>query len=102
MSERLLEAFREEAEHSTPLPDFDLISAAGRDRRRRRHAVVAAVTACVLGASGLLAATYGDRADPQPAEDSDGASSARASPRLVPRRHGAHVPQLSLAAKRQK
>lgn len=80
MSERLLEAFREEAEHSTPLPDFDLISAAGRDRRRRRHAVVAAVTACVLGASGLLAATYGDRADPQPAEDSDGASSARPFP----------------------
>jgi hypothetical protein len=74
MSERLLEAFREEAEHSIPLPDFDLISAAGRDRRRRRHAVVAAVTACVLGASGLLAATYGDRADPQPAGESDGAS----------------------------
>ena len=29
MSERLLEAFREEVEHSTPLPDFELISAAG-------------------------------------------------------------------------
>jgi hypothetical protein len=71
MSERLLEAFREEAEHSTPLPDFELISAAGRDRRRRRHTVVAAVTACVLGASGLLASTYGDASDPQPAGDSD-------------------------------
>lgn len=74
MSERLLEAFREEAEHSTPLPDFDLISAAGRDRRRRRHTVVAAVTACVLGVSGLLASTYGDPSDPQPAGDSDGTS----------------------------
>jgi hypothetical protein len=74
MSERLLEAFREEAEHSTPLPDFDLISAAGRNRRRRRHAVVAAVTACVLGASGLLAATNGDPSDPQPAGDSDATS----------------------------
>jgi hypothetical protein len=71
MSERLLEAFREEAEHTVPLPDFDLISAAGRDRRRRRHGMVAAATACVLGASGLLAGTFGDPADPQPAEDPD-------------------------------
>jgi hypothetical protein len=71
MSERLLEAFREEAEHTVPLPDFDLISAAGRDRRRRRHAVVAAVTACVLGASGLLATTYDHSTGPQPAGDPD-------------------------------
>ena len=74
MSERLLEAFREEAEHSTPVPDFELISAAGRDRRRRRHTVVAAVTACVLGVSGLLTSTYGDPSDPQPAGDSDATS----------------------------
>lgn len=74
MSERLLEAFREEAEHTTPVPDFDLISAAGRDRRRRRHTVVAAVTACVLGASGLLATAYDDSPGPQPARDPDGAS----------------------------
>lgn len=80
MSERLLEAFREEAEHSTPLPDFDLIAAAGRDRRRRRHTVVAAVTACVLGVSGLLASTYGDPSDPQPAGESDGVSRATPFP----------------------
>lgn len=80
MSERLLEAFREEAEHTTPVPDFELISAAGRDRRRRRHTVVAAVTACVLGASGLLATTYGGSSDPQPAGDSDGTSRATPFP----------------------
>ena len=80
MSERLLEAFREEVEHSTPLPDFELISAAGRNRRRRRHTVVTAVAACVLGVSGLLASTYGNRADPQPAGDSDGDSLARPFP----------------------
>lgn len=80
MSERLLEAFREEAEHTTRVPAFELIEAAGRARRRRRHAVVAAVTACVLGTSGLLAATYGDRADPQPAGDPDDVSLARPFP----------------------
>lgn len=74
MSERLLEAFREEAEHTTPLPDFDRIAAAGRHRRRRRHAVVATATACVLGASGLLATAYDGSAGPQPAGDPDGTS----------------------------
>lgn len=74
MSERLLEAFREEVESSTPLPDFELISAAGRNRRRRRHTVVAAVTACVLGVSGLVASTYGDRPGPQPARGPDSGS----------------------------
>lgn len=69
MSERLLEAFREEAERGTPLPAFELIEAAGRARRRRRHAVVSGVAACVLGISGLLAATYDDSPGPQPAED---------------------------------
>ena len=43
MSERLLEAFREEAERATPLPAFELIEATGRARRRRRHAVVSGV-----------------------------------------------------------
>ena len=43
MSERLLEAFREEAEVVTRVPDFDLIQARGRTRRRRRYAVTGAV-----------------------------------------------------------
>jgi hypothetical protein len=70
MPERLLEAFREAAEHSTPMPDFDAIAAAGRRRRNRRHAVVGAAAACVLGASGLLAA-YDGSAGPDPAGDTD-------------------------------
>lgn len=74
MSERLLEAFREEAEQHTRVPAFETIEAAGRRRRLRRHAAVGAVAACVLGVSGLLAATSGDSADPQPAEDSDESS----------------------------
>ena len=74
MSERLLEAFREDAERSTPLPDFDIIEAAGRRRRVRRHALVGAVAACVLGASGLLATAYDDSPGPQPAGDPDGRS----------------------------
>jgi hypothetical protein len=69
MSERLLEAFREEAEQVTRVPAFELIEAAGRARRRRRHAVVGAVTACVLAVTGLLVGTDRDRGDPQPAED---------------------------------
>lgn len=71
MSERLLEAFREEAEQHARVPAFETIEAAGRRRRLRRHAGVGAVAACVLGVSGLLAGTYGDSADPQPAEDPD-------------------------------
>jgi hypothetical protein len=74
MSERLLEAFREEAEQHARVPAFETIEKAGRRRRLRRHAVVGAVTACVLGVSGLVAATNGDSADPQPAEDSDESS----------------------------
>lgn len=71
MPERLLESFREDAEQHTRIPAFEIIEAAGRRRRLRRHAAVGAVAACVLGASGLLAATYGDSVSPQPAEDSD-------------------------------
>jgi hypothetical protein len=71
MSERLLEAFREEAEHAARVPAFELIEAAGRRRRLRRYAVVGAVTACVLGVSGLVATTSGDPAAPQPAENPD-------------------------------
>lgn len=71
MSERLLEAFRDDAEQHARVPAFETIEAAGRRRRLRRHAAVGAVTACVLGVSGLVAATYGDSTDPQPAEDSD-------------------------------
>ena len=73
MSERLLEALREEAELATPVPAFELIESAGRARRRRRHAVVGAVAASVLAVTGLLAGT--DRgSDPQPAERPDGTS----------------------------
>lgn len=71
MSERLLEAFRDDAERIIALPDFEVIAAAGRARRRRRHAAVGAVAACVLGASGFLAATYDDSPTPQPAKDPD-------------------------------
>ena len=74
MSERLLEAFREQAEQHARVPAFETIAAAGRRRRLRRRAVVGAVAACVLGASGSLAVTYGDSADPQPAEDRDPSS----------------------------
>lgn len=69
MSERLLEAFREEAEMATPVPAFDRIEAAGRARRRRRHAVTGAVAACVLAVTGLLAVTDRGSGDAQPAED---------------------------------
>jgi hypothetical protein len=74
MPERLLEAFREAAERSTPMPDFDDLAAAGRRRRLRRHAVVGAAAACVLGASGLIAATYDDSSGPDPAMDPDESS----------------------------
>ncbi len=80
MSERLLEAFREEAEQHARVPAFETIEAAGRRRRLRRHAAVGAVTACVLGASGLLAGTYGDSSGPQPAEDADESSLATPYP----------------------
>ena len=71
MSERLLEAFREEAEHHARVPAFETIETAGRRRRLRRHAALGAVTACVLGVSGLVAATTGGSTRPQPAEDRD-------------------------------
>lgn len=74
MSERLLEAFREEAERTTPVPAFELIEASGRARRRRRHTVVGAVAACALVVTGLLVGTEGGRGDPQPAEDPDDTS----------------------------
>jgi hypothetical protein len=74
MSERLLEAFREEAEHTTRVPPFELIEAAGRARRRRRHAVGGALAACVLATTGILLVTDGPSAPPQPAEQNDDTS----------------------------
>ncbi len=71
MSERLLEALREEAELTTRVPTFDLIAAAGRARRRRRHAVVGAVAACVLGAGGFFAHADAGSTELQPTQDQD-------------------------------
>ncbi|KRF34715.1 hypothetical protein [Nocardioides sp. Soil805] len=71
MSEPLLEAFREDAELTTPVPAFDLIERAGRARRRRRYAVTGAVAACVLAVSGLLAAQGAAPSSPQPAEHTE-------------------------------
>lgn len=68
MSERLLEAFREETERATPVPAFELIETAGRRRRHRRHAATGVAAACALVVTGLLAGTGQDRGDPQPAE----------------------------------
>lgn len=80
MSERLLEAFREAAEEQARVPAFETIETAGRRRRLRRHAVVGAVTACVLGVSGIVAGTFGDSTDPQPAEEPDKTSLATPYP----------------------
>lgn len=68
MSEQLLRAFRDDAVHRTRVPAFEQIEAAGRSRRHRRHAVVAAVTACVLGVSSLLAWGPDRSGAPQPAQ----------------------------------
>ncbi|WP_457207162.1 hypothetical protein [Nocardioides sp. P5_C9_2] len=76
MSERLLEAFREKAEASTPVPAFETIEAAGRARRRRRHATVALIAACTLGVAGFVAATDGAPDAPRPAGGPDPSSIA--------------------------
>jgi len=80
MSERLLDAFRDEAERYTPLPAFEPIEAAGRRRRRRRQAAVGVVAACTLAAAGFLAALDEDPAEPRPAEDSERSSFATPYP----------------------
>lgn len=70
MSERLLDAFRDEAERYTPLPEFEPIEAAGRRRRRRRHAAVGVVVACTLAAAGFVASMNEQPGEPEPTEDS--------------------------------
>lgn len=75
MSERLLEAFREEAELATPVPDFGSIARAGRTRRRRRYGTAALVAACVVGLAGVVS-TDGGKGDATPADDRDPSSSA--------------------------
>jgi hypothetical protein len=70
MSERLLEAFREDAEKLTRRPAFELIETAGRRRRRRRHAVGGAVAACLLAVTGFLVVhDWDSRAEVGPADD---------------------------------
>lgn len=80
MSERLLDTFREKAEQTTRMPDFELIEAAGRARRRRRHAMAGAMAACVLAATGLLLVTDEPSAPPQPAERKDDTSAVTPYP----------------------
>jgi hypothetical protein len=74
----LLDAFREDAERVTPVPAFEPIEAAGRTRRRRRHAVGGALAACVLAATGFVLVADSDDTTPQPAERTD--ESSRVTP----------------------
>jgi hypothetical protein len=74
MSERLLETFREKAEQVARVPAFELIEAAGRARRRRRHVAGSAVGAFVLATTGILFATNEPDAPPQPADKPDDTS----------------------------
>lgn len=70
MSERLFEAFREEAERLTELPAFELIERQGHARRRRRQALVATFAACVLAVvvtvAGIVALAGGTPRTQQP------------------------------------
>lgn len=74
MSERMFEAFREEAERLTEVPAFEPIEQRGRQLRRRRQAFVGSVAASVLAVTGILVA-MGDEprtqrpAEPAPARD---------------------------------
>lgn len=54
MSERLLKAFREEAELRTAVPAFEQIEQRGRVRRRRRQAAIGSVAASVLVVTGMI------------------------------------------------
>lgn len=67
MHERL-EAFREEAEVLTPVPAFEDIEQRGRARRRRHQAVVGALAASVLAATGVWATTVGQPSRTLPAD----------------------------------
>lgn len=90
MSERLLDAFREEAEHAIVTPEFERIEAAGRARRHRRHAVVGVATTCALVVTGLLASTGRDRVDPQPAEDTHSEGTPYPGPEMVTLEEGTY------------
>ena len=63
-----LEAFREEAELAVELPALEEIERRGWSRRRHHQAVIGAVAASVLAATGFMA-TQGAETRPQPAED---------------------------------
>lgn len=90
MSERLLDAFREEAERAIVMPAFERIEAAGRARRHRKHAVVGAAMACALVVGSLLAATGRDHGDPQPAGDPRSAGIPWPGPEMVTLEEGTY------------
>lgn len=56
------------------MPAFELIEAAGRARRRRRHATGGAVAAFVLATTGILFVTNEPDSAPQPADRTDDTS----------------------------
>lgn len=98
MSERLLEAFREEAEVVTPVPPFDLIEAAGRRRRRRRHAVVAAVAAVVVGVVGVVARPDPGSSDPRPAGNTSSDVTPWPGPVMTTLPHGTYEVPFAVAS----
>ena len=83
MSERLLDAFRQDAERGIVVPEFEPIVATGRARRHRRHAAVGAVAACALVVTGLLLATGRDHSEPQPAENTHTPGTPYPGPEMV-------------------
>lgn len=72
----------EDTEHGIEAPDFEDLAAAGRRRRTRRHAVVGALAAGALGASGILVASHARPDRPDPARDSPDTSVVAPYPEL--------------------
>ena len=78
----LLDASREDAEHSIDVRDFEDLAAAGRSRRTRLHPVIGAVAACALAASGILVSSYARPYRPDPPHDSSDTSVVTPYPEL--------------------